>query len=52
MKTFIELKDICKTYKMGESIIHANKNINIQIQKGELVAIIGKSGSEIGRAHV
>lgn len=45
MKTFIELKDICKTYKMGESIIHANKNINIQIQKGELVAIIGKSGS-------
>lgn len=45
MKTFIELKNICKTYKMGESIIHANKNINIQIQKGELVAIIGKSGS-------
>ncbi len=41
----IELKDVWKTYTMGENEVHALKGINIQIRKGEFVAIMGSSGS-------
>ncbi|MSS64691.1 ABC transporter ATP-binding protein [Velocimicrobium porci] len=42
---FIELKDIYKIYKMGDTEIHASDGINLQISRGEMVAIVGKSGS-------
>lgn len=42
---FIELKDIYKIYKMGDEKIHANDGINLKISRGEMVAIVGKSGS-------
>lgn len=45
MSTLINLKNIEKTYRMGESVYHALKGINCSIEKGELVAIIGPSGS-------
>ncbi|MDF2802387.1 MAG: ABC-type antimicrobial peptide transport system, ATPase component [Anaerocolumna sp.] len=41
----IELKDICKIYHIGDTKIAANNGINIAINKGEMVAIVGKSGS-------
>lgn len=41
----IELKDIYKIYYTGEEEIRANDGINLTICKGELVAIVGKSGS-------
>jgi putative ABC transport system ATP-binding protein len=44
-KVVIELKNVWKTYIMGENKIHALKNISFKIYKGEFVAIIGKSGS-------
>ena len=45
MGTVIELKDIMKTYHMGDSIVHALYHVNVQIGFGEFVAIMGPSGS-------
>lgn len=45
MSTVIELKDIMKTYYMGDSVVHALFHVNVQIGFGEFVAIMGPSGS-------
>ena len=41
----IEIKNIYKSYKMGNSSLQVLKGINIEIAEGELVAIMGSSGS-------
>ena len=41
----IELKNVIKTHGNGEAKVHALNNINIQIERGEFVAIVGPSGS-------
>jgi putative ABC transport system ATP-binding protein len=41
----IILKDIVKTYPMGKRSLTVLKGINLSIEKGELVAIMGASGS-------
>lgn len=42
---FIEFKNIVKEYKMGEVTIKALNNTNFEIEKGELVVIVGPSGA-------
>ena len=41
----IEIKNLYKSYKMGNSSLQVLKGINIEIGEGELVAIMGSSGS-------
>lgn len=41
----IEIKNLNKYYIDGEMKLHALKNINFSIEKGEFVAIMGSSGS-------
>ncbi len=41
----IELKDVWKTYTMGDVKVHALRGINLKIKKGEFVSIMGPSGS-------
>lgn len=41
----IQLKDLHKSYQMGNSSLHVLKGINLDIKEGELVAIMGSSGS-------
>lgn len=41
----IQLIDIHKIYKMGDEEVRANDGINLVINHGEFVAIVGKSGS-------
>ncbi|MBU1202268.1 MAG: ABC transporter ATP-binding protein [Nanoarchaeota archaeon] len=41
----IELKDVWKTYNMGEVQVHALRGINLKVRKGEFLAIMGPSGS-------
>ena len=41
----IKLEKINKTYKTGKTSFHALKDIDLNIEQGEFVAILGKSGS-------
>lgn len=41
----IELKNINKSFALGDEIVKALDNINFSVKKGEFVAIIGPSGS-------
>ena len=41
----IEVKNLSKVYGSGEAEVKALKNINLNIEQGEFVAIVGPSGS-------
>ena len=41
----IELRDVCKTYGMGDTSVHALRGVSARVERGEYVAIIGASGS-------
>lgn len=41
----IELKNVAKHYEMGENLVKALDGVNISIEKGDFVAIMGPSGS-------
>lgn len=41
----IEMRNIKKTYQMGESAVHALDGVSMDIHDGEFVAVIGPSGS-------
>ena len=42
---YIEFKNVVKEYKMGEVKIRALDNTDFEIEKGELVVIVGPSGA-------
>ena len=43
--SLISMRDIWKTYQMGEEKVHALRGVSFDVQKGEYLAIIGPSGS-------
>ena len=45
MKKFIELKNVKKTYIIGDKKYNALNGINLEIDQGELVVILGPSGA-------
>ena len=45
MSELISVKDMCKVYNPGENEVRALDHINLTIDAGEYVAIIGQSGS-------
>ncbi|MDR2063803.1 MAG: hypothetical protein LBQ02_03390 [Candidatus Nomurabacteria bacterium] len=42
---YITIKNLKKSYMVGEKVFWALKNININIEKGELTVILGPSGA-------
>ena len=42
---FVEFRDVGKTYHMGEVEINALHDVNFEVEKGELVVIVGPSGA-------
>lgn len=41
----LELENICKEYRQGDTLIHALENVNLVIEPGEYLSITGQSGS-------
>lgn len=44
-KNVIKVKELTKTYKMGELEVQALRGVSFKIQKGEVISIMGPSGS-------
>ena len=42
---FVEFRDVCKTYQMGDVEVRAVDGMNFSIERGELVVIVGPSGA-------
>ena len=41
----LKMTDICKDYQQGKDPVRVLKNVNLQVEKGEYIAIMGPSGS-------
>lgn len=45
MDSIIEIKDLWRSYQRGSEVINACAGINLNIDRGEILAIVGRSGS-------
>lgn len=43
--SLLEVKSVSKIYGNGENTVHALREVNFSVKKGEFVAIVGESGS-------
>jgi len=41
----VRLRNVTKTYQMGEVQVHALRGLDLEVQEGEVVVIVGPSGS-------
>src|SRR6516165_473750 len=41
----IEVRDLIRTYRLGDAEVHALDGLSLVIERGEFVAIMGSSGS-------
>lgn len=44
-KALISVKELMKSYQMGDTVVHALRGVTLDINTGDFVAIIGASGS-------
>ena len=45
MGNVVSLRDVVKTYRMGDNEVHALRGVSFDIEQGEFVSIMGPSGS-------
>ena len=41
----IETRHLCKSFQLGNVVVHALKGVSVEVPQGQFVAIIGRSGS-------
>ncbi len=44
-RVILRMKNICKDYVMGNETVHVLKNIDLTVEQGEYLAVLGPSGS-------
>ena len=44
-KLLIEINNITKRYEMGDNVVMALQDVNLKIERGEYLSIMGPSGS-------
>ena len=44
-KKVVEVKDLVKTYQMGDIQVNALRGLSMSVKEGEVIAIMGPSGS-------
>ncbi len=45
MEKVVELVNVCRRYGQGENAVDALSNVNVEIERGKFVAVVGASGS-------
>ncbi len=45
MNTMIEVENVSKSFQLANQTVEVLKNINLNIEKGEFISIMGPSGS-------
>ena len=45
LRSILELEDLCKDYGSGSATLHILRDLNLDVRRGEMVAIMGASGS-------
>ncbi len=43
--SIVQTRDVTRIYKMGRSEVHALRGLNLEIERGEFMSIMGRSGS-------
>lgn len=43
--SLLEVNNLCRTFRQGDTDIHAVDQVNFRVEKGDMVAIVGQSGS-------
>ena len=41
----LQMRDICKDYPMGKTVTRVLKNVSLDVNEGDYLAIMGPSGS-------
>jgi len=45
MESFVTLKNVTKSYKLGQTTVKALRGLDLELKRGEFTAIVGASGS-------
>src|SRR5512140_1162400 len=45
MATLIDVRNLRKTYKLGDVLVHALQGVTVTVERGSFVAVMGQSGS-------
>ena len=45
MKTIISVQELCRTFEVGDNLVRALDNVDLDINQGDFLAVMGPSGS-------